>query len=343
MSISRSSWPKPLTTRTPGDGFVDDTGDLAGALQRVPLCRIHLLAQPERHHEQRRNGQEGEQREQRRHQEHEEQRQHEQHDVAGEHRHELEQLLHELKVGAGARHELPGGQLVVACEVETLESFEQRVPQVVLDVDAVAPARVPPDVLEDEVHRGETDEQHEQRADRLGLRGDRVVDDRSLHQRHDRRDDLAEDGDTEGDQHALLVAHQEGPQLPDPARLGSVSSLCGGDSSRHRSLLSLARAFARPAHRARRRAARARRRRPTASAHVGEEGVEPLAHRALGDAQRLASGRSDGEPDRAPVAVDGGALHEPVGDQRLDRRRHRGAGERELPGEAARALFAAAR
>ena len=32
-----------------GDGFVDDTGDLAGALQRVPLRRVHLLAQPQRH------------------------------------------------------------------------------------------------------------------------------------------------------------------------------------------------------------------------------------------------------------------------------------------------------
>ena len=78
-------------------------------------------------------------------------------------------------------------------------------------------------------------------------------------------------------------------------------------------------------------------------AHVGEEGVEPLAHRTLGDSQRRASSRGDGEPDRAPVAVDGGALHEPVGDQRLDRGRDRGSGERELAGEAARPLLAAAR
>ena len=45
------------------------------------------------------------------------------------------------------------------CEVEALEAFEQRVPQVVLYIDAVAPAGVSADVLEDEVHRRETDEQ----------------------------------------------------------------------------------------------------------------------------------------------------------------------------------------
>ena len=47
------------------DRFVDDAGDLARPLQRVPLGRVHLLAQPERHDEQRGHGQEGEQREQR--------------------------------------------------------------------------------------------------------------------------------------------------------------------------------------------------------------------------------------------------------------------------------------
>ena len=48
--------------------------------------------------------------------------------------------LHELEVGAGARHDLAGRELVVAREVETLEAFEQRVAQIVLHVDAVAPA-----------------------------------------------------------------------------------------------------------------------------------------------------------------------------------------------------------
>src|SRR5437762_4119257 len=47
-------------------------------------------------------------------------------------------------------------------------------------------------------------------------------------------------------------------------------------------------------------------------ADVGEQRVELLAHRALGQLERCASGRSDGESDRAAVAVDRGALDHAV-------------------------------
>ena len=91
----------------------------------------------------------------------------------------------------------PVGQLVVTGEVESLEPLEQRVAQVVLHVDPVAAAGVAPEVLEDEVDRREADEDDEQRADRLRLLDDRVVGDRALDERQDRRDDLAGDGDAE--------------------------------------------------------------------------------------------------------------------------------------------------
>ena len=244
------------------------------------------------------------------------------------------------EVGAGTRHELTGGELVVPGEVEALEPFEQRVPQVVLHVDGVTAARVPTDVLEDEVHRREADEQHEQRTDRLGLRGDGVVDDRPLHERQDRRDHLAEDRDPEGDQHALLVAYEERPELPQPAGFrrclhcwAATPAPADPRASRASRAVVLRRERAREL--------RERVVHDGRVGYVGEERVEPLAHRVLGDSQRGASRGSDREPDRAAVTVDGGALQEPVGDQRLDRGRDGGAGQRQLPGEPARPLLAA--
>ena len=82
-------------------------------------------------------------------------------------RQEAEQRLDEREVGAGARHELAGRELVVAGEVEALEALEDRGAQVVLHVEREAPADEPADVREHEVHRAEADEQHEQRPERL--------------------------------------------------------------------------------------------------------------------------------------------------------------------------------
>ena len=74
--------------------------------------------------------------EQRGQHQHHDQGQHEQHDVAGREREEAEQGLDEGEVGAGARHDLAGGELVVMGEVEALDPFEDRGAQIVLHVEA---------------------------------------------------------------------------------------------------------------------------------------------------------------------------------------------------------------
>ena len=222
---------EPLHHADAADGLVDDARDFAGALQRVPLRGVHLAPQLQRDDEQRRNREQADEREERRHQQHEEHRQYEQHDVAGEHRHEREELLHELQVGARARDELTGGELVVTREVEALQTLEQRVAQVVLHVDPVTPAGEAPDVLEPEVHRRHADEERDQRRGGTRVGRDGVVDDRALHEREQRRDHLTRDRDAERDQDVPLVPFEERPELADPARFRAGAHRVAGTGS----------------------------------------------------------------------------------------------------------------
>ena len=81
----------------------------------------------------------------------------------------LRSICTSARSALGTRHQLPGRQLVVPREVEALQPLEQRGAQVVLHVEREAAADEPPDVREDELHRGRADEQR-QRAARRGPR-----------------------------------------------------------------------------------------------------------------------------------------------------------------------------
>ena len=105
-------------------------------------------------------------------------------------------------------------------EVEPLQPLEQRGAQVVLHVERVAATDESPDVREDELHRGRTDEQREQGRGGDGVVDDEVVDDRPLDQRGDRRDRRCAERDAERDERLALVRDQEGPELAEPAPLG---------------------------------------------------------------------------------------------------------------------------
>ena len=121
---SRSSWPKPLTTRTPLTA-----SSTTPATSPARCSESHCAGNMTRRRRNDTNSSAGtiastmSVRERRQH-EHHDQRQHEQHDVAGRQREEAEQGLDEGEVGAGARHDLAGGELVVMGEVEALDPFE---------------------------------------------------------------------------------------------------------------------------------------------------------------------------------------------------------------------------
>ena len=92
------------------------------------------------------------------------------------------------EVGARARHELAGLQLVVAGEVEALQPLVDRGAQVVLHVEARPGRRRSGGcTTATKLHRPEADEQHEQRPERPLVGDDHVVDDRPLDERDERR------------------------------------------------------------------------------------------------------------------------------------------------------------
>ena len=173
-----------------GDVFLDDVGDLAGLLLRVPTRREHRCAQPHRGDEEQGRDRQHDEREQRRQPQHGAERHDEQQDVRDADGQELQEALHERDVGRGPADELAGRHLVVAGEVESLQLGEDRGAQVVLHVERDAPAPEATEIGEDEGRDAHQDHQDEPRRERftvtlsvLCLGRDDVVDHDALHQR----------------------------------------------------------------------------------------------------------------------------------------------------------------
>ena len=214
------------------DRFVDHARDLARPLQRVPLRREHDPSQTQGHEQQRRHDGEHDEREQRREHEHHDQREHEQHDVAGGEGQEAEQRLDEREVGARARHDLAGRELVVVREVESLHAFEDRGAQVVLHVEREPSADEATDVREHEVHRAEAHEQCEERPERRAVGDDHVVDDRALDQRDGNGDECGAERHAERDEDLPAVPRQERPELAGSSSLAPALRRVGALAAR---------------------------------------------------------------------------------------------------------------
>ena len=91
----------------------------------------------------------------------------EQDDVAERDRHHGQQALHHVQVGDGPADQLPGADLVLARAVQPGQRAEQLGPQVVLDVEGHPAAMVTAQVDAGEVDRGRDQQQPGQRPDRL--------------------------------------------------------------------------------------------------------------------------------------------------------------------------------
>ena len=132
-----------------GDGFLDDVGDLAGLLLRVPAGREDRRAQPQRGEQQRRAPRAASRtREQRRQDEHRDERHDEQQDVARRRSAGTAGSPGSARRRMTRGDELAGLQLVVAGEVEALQLVEDRGAQVVLHVERDAAAAIAADVGE---------------------------------------------------------------------------------------------------------------------------------------------------------------------------------------------------
>ena len=319
-----------------GDVFLDDVGDLARLLLRVPARGEHRRAQPHRgeraaagatseHHERRAAARAM--------------------SITTSDTTNIRMLP--TPIGRNCRkpwisatserraaHELAGLQLVVAREVEALELAEDRGAQVVLHVERDAAAAEAAEVREDERERrpSRSSARATARAARSCV-GDDVVDDDLLHERQQRLDELAADRDAERDVRVLLVRLHVADQPPDPALLLRRARA----SSRPRSRAHLARSRAWHARRERvveiARAPRAARRDRAACSKIA---FEPLGHLALGRAQRARRRPSvTREPDRPPVARDRLARRAAPLDEPVDHRGDRRLGHREPLGEQA--------
>ncbi len=127
--------PETLHDPHAGDVFLDDVGDVARLLLRVPARGEHGRAQLHRGDEQQRRHREHHQCERHREDEHDGERHDEQEDVRHADRQELQETLHQRDVGRRAAHELTRRHLVVAGEVEALQLPEDRSSEIVLDVE----------------------------------------------------------------------------------------------------------------------------------------------------------------------------------------------------------------
>ena len=177
-SISCSSWPNPLTTRTPpiASSTIPATSptcccacQLAGNSFLRAAVEISQSAGRDRDRHQR---------EQRRQRDHDDQREDEQHEAAQGQRHPLDQALHHVEVGDRPADELAGVDLVLPGAVQPGQRVEQLGPHGVLHVERHLAAAVPPHVDADEVGRRGDEQPDRQRPDRLLGRDDDVVDDR---------------------------------------------------------------------------------------------------------------------------------------------------------------------
>jgi hypothetical protein len=159
----------------PGDGLLDDLGDIGGPLGGEPGRR----QQPppgaaggdggQRHDEDRDEGQDGGE------VEHRGEGDDQQDDAAERQRHHHEQSLHELQVVDDPRDDLPDTQLVLANAVESLERPEDPVAEVELDLQRQRTAEVAAGEGQREVRNREEQQDEDRSAEVVGAVGDRVV------------------------------------------------------------------------------------------------------------------------------------------------------------------------
>ncbi len=211
--------PEPLHDADAGDVFLDDVGDVARLLLRVPTRREHRRAQLHRGDEQERRDREHHQRERYRQDEHDGQRHDEQQDVRHADRQELQETLYQRHVGRRAADELTRRHFVVAGEVEALQLPEDRGAEIVLNVERDAAAPETAQVREDEREHAHHDHQRQPRRQRPLVVRDDVVDHDLLHERQQRLDQLAADGHAERDVRVLLVRLHVADEAADPTLL----------------------------------------------------------------------------------------------------------------------------
>ena len=202
-----------------GDVLLDDVGDVARLLLRVPARGEDRSSQLHGRDEQQRSDRQHHERQRYRQHEHHGQRDDEQQHVRHTDREELQEALDQCDVGGRAAHELTGRHLVVAGEVEPLQLPEDRGSQVVLHVERDAPAPEPAVVGEDERQHAHDDHQCQPGRQRLVVVGDDVVDDDLLYRREQRLDELTADRDPERDVRVLLVRLHVADQATNPALL----------------------------------------------------------------------------------------------------------------------------
>ena len=150
-----------------GHVLLDDTGDDAGLLLRVPRRREQPGPAAERDEAEQRADCEGDEGEQRGEEEHHHERGDEQQQVAGHVRQEGHQALHEGDVARGAADELARRELVLPHPVEPLQRAEQVVAQVVLHVEGQPAADVATDEAEPELRQAEADQRDRERQQRV--------------------------------------------------------------------------------------------------------------------------------------------------------------------------------
>ena len=207
-----------------GDALVDDLGDVALALLPVPRGREHPPPHPVGDGEQRRDDDEREQSQQRREDEHHHQRQQHHQHVAGHQRQEVQQTLHQRRVGVGAGDQLTGRHPRQRCEVHALQVVVDRVAQVELDAEADLAAAVTPHVGERERQSGGGEQQHQPRPQRVAAGDDHLVEDLPGDERDERLRRTADDRGRHGEDDVATVPHHAGPQPAHPARVGAHAS-----------------------------------------------------------------------------------------------------------------------
>ena len=212
---------EPLDDADPADGLVDDGGDLADLLLRVPAGREELLARRRRDQPERGRDRDRDQGERRRQDDHDDEREHEQEQAAQGQRHPLEQALHHVEVGDRPADELAGVDLVLPRSVQPGQRVEQLGPHGVLHVERHLPAAEPAHVDADEVGDGRDQQADRQRPDRLLRRDDHVVDDRPLQQRDRQRRSHVEQRSRKRDHHVTPESPAVPRQPPDPAGLAA--------------------------------------------------------------------------------------------------------------------------
>ena len=159
------------------------------------------------------------------------------HHRAERERHHRQQRLHELQVGDRARHDLAGAQRVLPLAVEALHGGEDLPAQVVLHVEGEPAGEVAAQERRAEPHERQPEHRHDDRAERRGGAGDRVVDGHPGEQRPDRlQADPERRRHQRADRHRTVT--EAGVDEPaDPAgggSIGHVSTVCRRSDTRGR-------------------------------------------------------------------------------------------------------------